>query len=196
MTKIDGQSLPPDYFNDLYSSSDDPWEFETSEYEASKYAATLAALPKQRYRSALEIGCSIGVLTAQLAPRCEALLSIDVAPKAMNRAIARAQHLPHVKFQMMQVPLEYPSGMFDLTIVSEVGYYLSWSDLKTAQRQILEHLEPGGHLILVHWILFAEDYPLEGDQVHDAFMELTNSQLRHLLGKREEQYRLDVFERV
>jgi hypothetical protein len=68
--------------------------------------------------------------------------------------------------------------------------------LKTAQQQIIEHLEVGGHLLLVHWTLYARDYPLSGDEVHDSFLELTPSKLRHLGGRREEQYRLDLFERV
>ena len=164
MNQSQRQSLPPSYFDNLYQANPDPWEFETSEYEASKYAATVAALPKQRYRSAFEIGGSIGVLTAKLAERCDSLLSVDVSELAQNQAIQRCQALPQVRFQLMGVPEAYPDEMFDLTLVSEVGY--------------------------------ARDYPLSGDQVHDSFFELTPSKLRHLGGRREEQYRLDLFERV
>lgn len=190
------QSLPPSYFDNLYGTSPDPWGFETREYEANKYAATLAALPKQRYRSAFEIGGSIGVLTAKLAERCDSLLSVDVSELAQKSAIARCQALPHVEFQIMRVPEEYPDQVFDLTLVSEVGYYWSWEDLNQAQQCMIEHLEPGGHLLLVHWTLYARDYPLSGDEVHDSFLELTPSKLQHLAGRREEQYRLDLFERV
>lgn len=190
------QSLPPSYFDNLYNAEPDPWKFETSEYEANKYAATIAALPKQSYSSALEIGCSIGVLTAKLASRCDRLLSIDVSKPALDRASDRCQSLPHVRFQLMGVPQEYPHQTFDLTLVSEVGYYWCWEDLRKAQQLILDHLEPGGHLLLVHWTLFAKDYPLSGDEVHEAFLELVPTQLRHLKGQREEQYRLDLFERV
>lgn len=189
------QSLPPSYFNNLYSANPDPWGFQTSEYEANKYAATLAALPK-RYRSALEIGGSIGVLTAKLAERCDSLLSVDVSELAQNQAIRHCQALPQVRFQIIRVPETYPSEQFDLTLVSEVGYYWCWEDLKKAQQCIIDHLEPGGSLLLVHWTLYARDYPLSGDQVHDSFMELTPAKLRHLKGQREEQYRLDLFERV
>ncbi len=196
MNQSQRQSLPPSYFDQLYGAQDDPWNFEKSEYEASKYAATLEVLPKERYRAALEIGCSIGVLTARLAERCDSLLSLDVSEKAMQRAIQRCQSLPQVRFQLMQVPKEYPTGIFDLTLLSEVGYYWSWDDLKKAQQLIFEHLEPGGHLLLVHWTLYARDYPLSGDEVHNAFLERTGVELRHLEGRREEQYRLDLFERI
>lgn len=196
MNQSQKQSLPPSYFDNLYSDNPDPWKFETSEYEANKYSATLAALPKSRYHAAFEIGCSIGVLTARLAERCDSLLSVDVSDQAMQCAVQRCQHLPQVRFHLMRVPEEYPADSFDLTIVSEVGYYWSWEDLKKSQQLILEHLQPGGHLLLVHWTLYARDYPLSGDQVHDSFLELTDSHLRHLGGHRQEEYRLDLFERV
>lgn len=196
MIESEKQSLPPSYFDDLYSADPDPWKFETSEYEANKYAATIAALPKQRYHSAFEIGCSIGVLTQKLASRCDSLLSVDVSEQALEKAIERCQDIPQARFQIMSVPERYPKQMFDLTLVSEVGYYWCWEDLKKAQKLILDHLEPGGHLLLVHWTLYAKDYPLSGDEVHDAFFELVPTQLRHLAQKREEQYRLDLFERV
>ncbi len=196
MSESKRESLPPSYFDTLYQASPDPWNFETSEYEANKYAATLAALPKPRYRAALEIGCSIGVLTARLAERCDSLLAVDVSEQAQARARARCQHLSQVGFELMRVPQEYPRGPFDLTLLSEVGYYWSWKDLALAQQLTLEHLEPGGHLLLVHWTLYARDYPLTGDQVHDSFLERVGIGLRHLGSRREAQYRLDLFERV
>ncbi|MEH2296303.1 class I SAM-dependent DNA methyltransferase [Nostoc sp.] len=196
MNPLQSDSLPPSYFDKLYSEAPDPWKFETSEYEANKYAATIAALPKERYRSAFEIGGSIGVLTEKLQARCDRLFSVDVSELAQNRAKERCQHLSNVNFQIMPVPEEYPDEMFDLTLVSEVGYYWGWEDLKKSQQCILEHLEPGGHLLLVHWTLYARDYPLSGDEVHNSFFELIPNKLRHLKGQREEEYRLDLFERV
>ena len=82
-------SLTVSYFDALYAASPDPLDFETSPYEAEKYAATLAALPRPRYRRALEVGCAIGVLTALLAPRCDALLALDGAEAALDRARRR-----------------------------------------------------------------------------------------------------------
>ncbi len=190
------QSLPPSYFEKMYRANPDPWQFETSEYEAKKYAATIATLPNPRYRSALEIGGSIGVLTEKLGDRCDALLSIDVSETAQSKAIQRCQHLPQIRFQIMQVPQQFPDESFDLILVSEVGYYLSLQDLHKTQAHILKHLELGGHLLLVHWTLYAQDYPLSGDDVHESFLSLSPKPLRHVVSHREEQYRLDLFERV
>ncbi|MEC4985742.1 MAG: SAM-dependent methyltransferase [Oscillatoria sp. PMC 1068.18] len=190
------QSLPPEYFEKMYRENPDPWNFETSEYEAKKYQATLAALPKTFYHNALEIGGSIGVLTAMLAPLCQNLLSLDVSETAQKKAIQRCQNLPQVRFQIMRFPETYPAAIFDLILVSEVGYYWGDADLVKSQQLILEHLQLGGHLLLVHWTPYVADYPLTGDRVHDSFLKLNPEKLRHLKGRREDKYRLDLFERV
>lgn len=189
-------SLPSSYFERLYAADPDPWQFETSAYEAQKYAATLAALPRPQYQSGFEIGGSIGVLTALLAPRCQSLLSIDLCAQAQQRAKDRCQHLPQVEFELMQIPHAYPERQFDLTLVSEVGYYWGWDDLPKAQQQIIDHLEPGGHLLLVHWTPQTREYPLTGDEVHEAFWAQEGRTLRSLVSQREERYRLDLFERL
>ncbi len=65
-----GGTLPRAFFEDLYVKSPDPFDFETSAYEAAKYEHTVATLPRAHYKQAVEIGCSIGVLTSRLAEKC------------------------------------------------------------------------------------------------------------------------------
>lgn len=190
------QSLPASYFDTLYQTDPDPWKFETSEYEAQKYEATLAALPKSQYRAALEIGGSIGVLTQKLAQRCTSVLSIDVSQFAQEQAIQRCRQLPQIRFELMNFPHQYPQETFDLILVSEVGYYWCRQDLQTAQQRMFELLHPGGHLLLVHWLPISPDYPLTGDEVHDSFIEHVPLSLQHLQSQRNSNYRLDLFERV
>lgn len=189
------QSLAADFFDQLYATDPDPWRFETSPYEAAKYAATLGALPLPRYRSAFEIGGSIGVLTEQLAPRCDRLLSVDLSALAQGRARRRCQHLPQVQFEIMNVPHQYPAETFDLVLLSEVGYYWCRPDLHLAQKRIYQSLQPGGQLVLVHWLHEAPSYPLRGDDVHDAFQRFAQNRLIHRLAQRYEHYRLDLYER-
>ncbi len=190
-------SLPPRYFEDVYAANADPWGFETSPYEAAKYDATLAALPRPRYASAFEIGCSLGVLTERLADRCGNLLAVDVVESVLAVARTRCRHLPQVRVERMRVPAEFPAERFDLILVSEVGYYWSAADFAAAREKIVGALEPGGHLLLVHWTPFVHDYPLTGDQVHTGFLAVAGQDgpLCHLGGQREETYRLDLLER-
>lgn len=190
-------SLPPRYFEDVYRANDDPWSFATSSYEREKYEASVAALPRDRYRNGFEVGCSIGVLTQQLAVRCDALLSVDVVESVLDRARERCRNLPQARFQQMIVPDDFPDDIFDLVVLSEVGYYWSRQALQEAKARIAQALEPGGHLLLVHWTPFVHDYPLTGDQVHEAFLDTGDGlPLRHLAGTRAEKYRLDLLERL
>ena len=191
------RTLTESYFNDVYSVNDDPWQFESSEYERRKYEATVQALPRSHYQSGFEIGCSIGVLTAMLAKKCRSLLSIDTAEKPLVRARERLTSAPHVALQKMEVPDQFPDQRFDLVVMSEVGYYLAMPDLKRLAQKIVDHLDEGGNLLLVHWTPFVHDYPLTGDQVHEAFLQLSgvHQPFKHLSGQREETYRLDLFQK-
>lgn len=194
MNENQPHTLMPSYFDGVYAANADPWGFETKPYEQAKYADTLASLPRSFYGSAFEIGCSLGVLTSQLAPRCGALLAVDGSEKPLVRARELCRNLPQVQLRRMQVPDEFPALQFDLVILSEVGYYWSPNDLAQAQVEILAHLDTSGHLMLVHWTPHVHDYPLTGDEVHESFLALNG--LKHLHGHREEKYRLDVLERV
>ncbi|MBV9873091.1 MAG: methyltransferase domain-containing protein [Verrucomicrobia bacterium] len=189
------RSLPPEYFDGKYAEKLDYWDFASSTYEALKYADTLRSLPARQYRNAFEIGCSIGVLTAQLATRSNNLLAIDVADRALAAARTHCVALSNVHIAKMQFPNERPpeSARFDLIIVSEVGYYWSCEEFSTAQAAIEEQLEAGGHLVLVHWTPVVLDYPLTGDQVHESFRARPSLKLLH--GHRATTYRLDVLEK-
>ncbi len=191
------RTLPPTYFDEVYRANEDPWGFETSPYEREKYAATLAALPRPQYAQAFEIGCSLGVLTAQLAPRCGQLLAVDVADAPLQKARQRCAALPQVSFELLRVPEEYPTRQFDLVLLSEVGYYWSAPDLAKAIELIVNSLTPQGQLLLVHWTPPVHDYPLTGDDVHEAFLTRAapGGPLRHLGGQRHAQYRLDLLEK-
>lgn len=188
------KTLALEYFEQVYDASDDPWDFATSRYEAEKYAATLAALPRENYRTAFEIGCSIGVLTAQLAARCRSLLAVDVNEKALAQARERCGDLENVNLRLMQIPNEFPGENFDLIVVSEVGYYLSAEDWRAAREKIVRHLDAGGNVVLVHWTHFVPDYPQTGDAVHDSFA--TSENLKRIFAKRTNDYRLDVWEKI
>lgn len=186
-------SIAPGYFEALYAAEADPWDYATSDYEAEKYAATLAALPAGRFANALEIGCSIGVLTELLAPRCDALTAVDVAPAALARARARLARLDHVRVQRAVVPDETPEGPFSLVVLSEVGYYLARPDLTALRSRLAAAVVPGGALVLVHYT-GETDYPLSAADVHDAF--LSDAAWRPVCGADGERYRLDVATRA
>ena len=188
------ESLPPSYFSRIYQRRKDPWAFETSTYESEKYKLTLNSLPAAKYRSGVEVGCSIGVLTECLAPRCERLLGIDVSEIALDRAKQRCASLSHVRFEEMQFPRQAPDDCFDLIVVSEVAYYWQPADLALAADELASRHLPGGHLILVHLTELVPDYPITGDQVHNYW--LSRPEWKHIHAERRDRFRLDVLERI
>ncbi len=164
------QTLKPGYFDALYTADPDPWNFAASPYERAKYALTLNAMPKPRYRSALEVGCSIGVLTRSLAPRCDAVVAIDAAPAPLVEARHRCADLPSIRFEQIFVPEQWPDGVFDLILLSEVVYYLSREDVGRLAASVIRSSAQDGSVILVHWT-GSTDYPLSGDEAVDVFIE-------------------------
>lgn len=185
------KALEPGYFDALYAANADPWGFETSPYEDAKYAATLAALPRPRYRSAVEVGCSIGVLTERLAPCCDALLGTDVAAAALARAAARCAALPQVRFARSTLPETPPAGCFELILLSEVLYYFAAPDVARVAAALAAVAAPGADLLLVHWLGPTPDYPLTGDAAVAAF-EAALPGFDVMRRARSADYRLDL----
>ena len=120
---------------------------------------SLASLPRPRFRRALEVGCSVGVLTSDLAPRCDELLALDVAGAAVALASERTRALPSVRVEQMAVPAQWPEGTFDLVVLSEVGYYLSLDELTSLCDRSIGSLSPDGVLVACHWRHPVEDTP-------------------------------------
>jgi LmbE family N-acetylglucosaminyl deacetylase/SAM-dependent methyltransferase len=160
--------LPVEYFDTLYARHDDPWLFEARWYEKCKRALTMGALPRDHYGSVLEVGCSIGLLSAELAVRADRIHAIDTADHAVAATRARVAGYPGVIVEQHDFPKEIPAGPFDLIVLSEVGSYLDAESLEHSLRNLLAALAPGGELLLCHWHHEVEDYPLTGDAVHRA----------------------------
>lgn len=179
------------YFEQMYRVSDDPWEFETSPYEQRKYAVTIASLPRLRYRSAFEPGCSIGVLTELLATRCDRLLSSDIIPTALQQADARLRRKSHVWLEERSIPEQWPSGPFDLVVLSEIAYYFDEDDLDRIMTCVRESAVRGAHVVAVHW-LGVTDYPLTGARAHQVIAQ--TSGLVPVVHHREDEFVLDIWE--
>lgn len=187
-------SIAPDYFEQLYRENGDPWQFATSAYEAEKYHHSLEALPRDFYRSALEIGCSIGVFTRQLAAQCGTVLAVDVSETALAAARERCAECDNVLFARRRIPQEPIQGRFELIVLSEVAYYWDHADLARAAIAIDAALAPGGDLLLVHYTA-ETDYPLSGDEAVETLRAHLGSVVSSFRADRRDLYRLDVWRR-
>jgi LmbE family N-acetylglucosaminyl deacetylase/SAM-dependent methyltransferase len=186
-----GASLGAGFFERFYAGRRDPWGFETRWYEQRKRAVLLASLPQPRFRAALELGCSTGVLTAELAARCDRVVGVDVAEAPL--AQARRRLGPEVELLRLDTPDEWPDGTFDLVVLSEVLYYYGRDDLDRALDRATASLADDGVLVACHWRHDVVEHPLGGDEVHARLA--ARPELDRLAHHVEEDFVLDVLVR-
>ena len=187
-------TLDAGYFRERYAASPDPYGLAERWYEARKYAITVALLPWQRYGAAFEPGCSVGVLTAMLAARCDNLLACDAVPDAVASARARTAGLPGVRVERREVPGEWPAHSFDLVVFSELLYYFDDADLGQVLSLGLGSLRPGGQILAVHWRHPAPHHPRTGDEVHEDLA--AHAGLARLARYRDPDFTAEVYARA
>jgi len=117
------------------------------------YAKQLQALDAvrgpARFKRALEIGCSEGVFTEMLAPRCERLVAVELSPDALNRALQRCTWGKHVSFGRFDLRCERLAGAFDLIVVSGVvEYFHRPTVIWTVRTKLVRALAEQGFLLL------------------------------------------------
>lgn len=193
-TAAGGRRLERSYFDSLYADDSDPWDFESSDYERDKYAHTLSVLGDRRFERALEVGCSIGVLTHKLASRCDDLVAVDISRAAVHAARERTADLSHVVVEQRSLPEQTPPGPFDLIICSEVLYYWDEHLLGEGLDALTAELASDGLLLAVHWTEPTSEYPLQGVRVHELLR--AHPSLRALQGEDRPHYRLDLLVRA
>jgi SAM-dependent methyltransferase len=200
-------SIPSDVFEEDYRQTPDPFGHLDNPFEIMRYHAQFALLTDRHVADGLELGCSIGIFTAMLAPRCDRLLALDCAPSAIAQARERCAALPNVRAEVATLPAEFPDGTFDLVTFSEFGYYLDDGDLTRMRERIINATRPGALLIVAHMTVDFEPYgnhalPSTSEHVHAAYQGDPNFEHRTRLKGYEgdmsgpELYWCDLFERV
>ncbi len=162
------------FFEAKYQQAADPWNFAGSSYELSRYARIMASLQPRRFQRAFEAGCSIGVLTQQLAGICGQVDAVDVSLTAVRRARERCRHLSNVDIKTGSVRTDVPVRLYDLIVMSEIGYYFDRDDLLDLGADLTMRLVPGGILLGAHWLGHSDDHVLGGDEVHEILTSLAN----------------------
>lgn len=180
-------------FEARYRAEPDPWGYTTSVYEQGKYDATLTACGPGPFDHALELGSSIGVFSAALAPRCRALTTVDGAPTAVAAARARLAPQRQVEVILGSIPEAIPARAYDLVVTSEILYYLPPAALDGTLDAVRRDLVRGGRLVAVHWRPAGPERPFSAEEVHlrlreQPWLSLTSSQPTA-------DYLLDVFRR-
>jgi len=186
-------SVATPYFDQLFAGNDDPWAFRQRWYEQRKRALTLAVLTRPRYASIFEPGCANGELSAELAPRCDRLLCGDTAAAAVALARGRLLGFAHARVEQSRLPAQWPTGQFDLIVLSELCYYLDADDLRRVIDHALACLTADGQVLACHWRPAIEGGPQTAEQVHTTLHERLHMQ--RVASHHEKDFLLDLWSR-
>jgi cyclopropane fatty-acyl-phospholipid synthase-like methyltransferase len=188
--------MDADDFEARYRRDLDPWGYESSPYEQAKYDATLAACGSGPFTRALELGSSIGVLSARLAARCQRLVTIDGSPTAVadaRRRLSRETAEGTVDVTLGTVPGDIPDGPYDLVLASEILYYLQLEPLSATLTRVRKVTVPGARLVAVHWRPAGPERPFTAAEVHARLDE--QPWLERIASASTDDYLLDVHRR-
>ncbi|WP_025776673.1 bifunctional PIG-L family deacetylase/class I SAM-dependent methyltransferase [Brevibacterium sp. VCM10] len=178
-------------FDEVHVQRCDPWQVWSSEYEIAKRRNLLTHLPAVPYAHILEIGCSVGALTHELAGIGAQVTAVDASSQALRIARRRgAAPSSAINFVHATIPFEWPQGTFDCVVLSETGFYLSRSQLFDTLEKIDGSTTVRFILVLCHWRGEIDDWPLDADEVHRICL---GAWPRHRVEHRYQgDYRLDI----
>lgn len=137
----------------------------------------------------------MGVLTALLAQRCDRVTATDVVATALDRArqlLSDSACRDRVTLLRQSIDEPWPTGPFDLVVLSEVGYYLTPDGLRELLARECQGLPSGATVVAAHWRHRVEDYLMAGDQVNEIVAGIAGM---HLIGSyRDADVAIDVFD--
>jgi SAM-dependent methyltransferase len=184
-------------FEDKYRAQPDPWSTQSKAYEAAKRERTIAACGPGPLGDVCELGAGLGLLAAEIAPRCTSLLALDAAPTAIAAAQERLAPFPHAEARVAELPDGLPAGPLDLVVASELLYYLPEPAFAAVLAWLVRTLRPRGRVVAVQWMGSAPDLARSADATGAALValpELASASVDYG-GDASAHYRLDVLER-
>ena len=185
-----------EHFEALYAADDDPWSVRAAWYERRKRALLLASLGRARYRHAFEPGCGNGEMSAALAARCDRLLACDGAASAVAAARRRLAGVDTgaVRIEQRSLPAQWPEGeRFDLVVVSELAYYFDGAVLAGLMAKARGILDPGGELVLCHYLHDFDDRVSGTAHAHALAGALPG--MRRIVHHLDQDFLLEVWQR-
>jgi cyclopropane fatty-acyl-phospholipid synthase-like methyltransferase len=107
-------------------------------------------------RTILDIGCGIGRLEVELAPRVAAVHGMDVSTQMINAALRRCAPLSnvHLRKGTGRDLGDYADAMFDAAIAVDTLPYINQSGAELADRYFAEAarvLKPGGDFVILNF---------------------------------------------
>lgn len=127
------------------------WKFDTPverEWQRHVLEVISRRLGPAGWGRALEVGCSEGVFTEQLAARCASVDAVDISPTAVARASSRCGGHANVHVSCRDVATEDIPGGYDIVFVMDILWLVVGSRRQAdIIRRLTGALRPGGLLV-------------------------------------------------
>lgn len=153
-------------FEEMYRNCPDPWHQDSEEFLKQNIALTTLAHYRERYATALDVGCGKGRFSNRLQSMTDSVVGMDISPTALETARSRC---PESEFVAADAPpLPFRSDMFELVVTSELLWYVL-SDIEAVFSEIQRVLAVEGHYLLVQYFPDDQSY---GNEVMESIDEL------------------------
>lgn len=144
-------------FESMFRRHDDPWAYDTSDYEARKRGVLVSKVPESA-NVILEVGCADGHNLVALAKEraTAAIIGVDVSAAAVVAARAKTDRCANVTVVQADAQqcvdlLSAYRGRVDVVVLAEVLYYLGGERaLRRTIAPIAELLAPDATVVLCH----------------------------------------------
>jgi len=124
----------------LFKTLEDPWNFESSQYEKDRFAYLVEVIKQYTHGSILEIGCAEGIFTEYLTKISQNVTAFDISPTAIERAKKRC---PKANFYVSSLQDFSHKEFFDVVVCAETLYYI-----KDVQQAIEKLKTLGKHCVV------------------------------------------------
>jgi len=181
-------------FEKLYLEHGDIWNYETSDYERTKYRRTMDCIVAQRSSNAsvLEVGCSIGVFTELLAAQFEQVTAIDISQEALALA-ARRHSRPNIRFVRSGIRELPATSRYDVIVCAEILYYIPEGDVTQVVNKLANLLSDQGIVVTVSGVTDSKSDARYFDDWNDALTERFERLALDHVEDRNRPYRIAAF---
>ena len=134
-------------------SSDETTVQHTGVWTANQVAH---ALDLQATDRVLELGCGVGRIGKELAPRCSKWVGCDISPNMLKAAAHRLEGLPNISFRQLERSSfdgVFPDGKFDKAYSVAVFCHMDKEDLFLYLQDLHRIIRPGGVIYVETWNL-------------------------------------------
>jgi ubiquinone/menaquinone biosynthesis C-methylase UbiE len=154
------------FFENFYRSTKEPWDYSDRAAELLRHdyvVEQVANFSKLLGRKAviLDIGCSLGHITARLHPYAELLVGMDISITAIKKArqhclqaVAGGQNNPYQFVVGSATELPFKSNFFDIVVASDGlhGWHLSDDLQATAVTEIYRVMKPVSYAVFTDYL--------------------------------------------